>query len=479
LLFVIASAGCAGLTTCALPAAAPAPAQATQASCPSPDSTACGHPAIAPAEAPAVTPASEAGPPFGAGGGLSADAVVEQVLARNPSLAQMTAALQAALTRYPQVTSLDDPMVGATVGPATISPDDRGLEFAYRLEISQKYPWPGKRQLRGENALAEARAAGHDVGDMRLQLVESAKAAFYDYYLVGRALAVNEETLERLAQFRKDAEALYRTPPKDRKVSFQEVTQADVEIGRQQQRRLTLERMRLVAVARINTLMHLSPTAPLPSPPEKLSTPGELPDAETLRQVALARRPDLRALADRVAAEQAALGLAGKEYCPDFEAFVMYDRFMGNTTDTRDLATQVGVRTNLPVRLERRRGAVAEAAARLAQRQAELARQADQAGFQVQEAHAQAVESERTVHLYVSKILPDADQNVKTARADYKTGLVPAMNVVEAERMRLELYDRYYEAVADYYRRLATLERAAGGLLAPVPTAESATPCGR
>src|SRR5262245_29140085 len=40
---------------------------------------------------------------------LTVDAVVEQVLARNPSLAQMTAAWQAASARYQQVTSLDDP----------------------------------------------------------------------------------------------------------------------------------------------------------------------------------------------------------------------------------------------------------------------------------------------------------------------------------------------------------------------------------
>jgi len=106
-------------------------------------------------------------------------------------------------------------MFGLTVGPGTIAPDDKGTEFAYRLEASQKYPWPGKLKLRGENALAEARAASGDVDDMRLQLVESAKTAFYDYYLVARALAVNEETLQRLGEFRKDAEALYRTPPKE------------------------------------------------------------------------------------------------------------------------------------------------------------------------------------------------------------------------------------------------------------------------
>src|SRR5437868_3880021 len=82
---------------------------------------------------------------------------------------------QAATARYPQVTSLEDPMFGATIGPGTIAPDDAGVNFAYRLEISQKLPYPGKLKLRGDNALAEASAVGLDVDDMRLQLTESAR----------------------------------------------------------------------------------------------------------------------------------------------------------------------------------------------------------------------------------------------------------------------------------------------------------------
>jgi outer membrane protein TolC len=405
---------------------------------------------------------------------LSAEVLVEQVIARNPSLAQMIATWQAASARYPQVTSLDDPMFAATIGPETFHPDDAGVEFASRWEISQKYPWPGKRRLRGAGSLAEASAASNDVEDMRLQLAESAKAALADYYLVARALTVNEETLDRLRQFRAAAEALFRTPPKDRKVSLQEVYQTDVEIGKQEERRLTLERMRQVAVARINTLLDLPPNAPLPPAPKKIDVESAPADPENLRSTALARRPDLRALSDRIAAEQAALALAYKEFYPDFEAFFMYDRFMGNISSNRDLATMLGVKVNVPVRLERRRGAVAEAQARVAQRTAELRHQIDQVNFQVEEAYAQVRESERAVRLYEKKVLPDAELNVKTARADYTTGQVTAIAVIEAERSRLNLYDRYYEIIADYYRRRARLERVVGGSLAPVPDGQAA-----
>src|SRR5579884_1576711 len=60
---------------------------------------------------------------------LSVETLVSQVLTRNPSLAEMTAAWQAARARYPQVTSLEDPTFAATIGPGTIAPDDPGINF--------------------------------------------------------------------------------------------------------------------------------------------------------------------------------------------------------------------------------------------------------------------------------------------------------------------------------------------------------------
>src|SRR5207245_5998930 len=150
-------------------------------------------------------------------------------------IAEMHAAWQAAAARYPQAISLDDPMVAGTFGPETIAPDDRGVEFASRLEISQKYPWPGKRQLRGQNALAGANAAANDLDDVRLQLIESAKNAFYDYYLAERALEVNQESLDLLKSILEDAQFRYQSSKDKEKISIQEVYQFQVEIGRSEE----------------------------------------------------------------------------------------------------------------------------------------------------------------------------------------------------------------------------------------------------
>lgn len=395
--------------------------------------------------------------PFSQATELAVEELVQQVLARNPTLAQMVAAWQAASARYPQVTSLDDPMVSGTVGPATLGSNK--VDFAYRLEITQKLPFPGKLGLKGQAAQAEAAAAGNEVEDMRLQLVEAAKSAFADFCLVARALEVNEENLKRLREAKQTAESLYRTG----KAQQQDVLQADVELGRQQERELTLRRLREVTSARINTLLHLPPESFLPPPPEQFLLAEDLPSVQDLRAAALSRRPDLQVVAARLDAEQALLRLACREYYPDFEALAAYDAFW--QPDERDLRPQLAVRMNLPVRKARRQGAVAEAQARVAQRRAELDRLRDQVAYQVQEASAQVRESAKAARLYEKTILAAAEANVKEARAAYANLKIPFLSLVEAQRNLVNLRDRYYETLADYHRRRAVLERVVGGAL--------------
>jgi cobalt-zinc-cadmium efflux system outer membrane protein len=386
---------------------------------------------------------------------LTVDAVVEEVLARNPTLAQMVAAWQAASARYPQVTSLEDPAFDVAVAPASIGSNN--VDFGYRVGISQKFPLGGKLGLRGQVALADASAAGNEVQDTRLQLIESARMAFYDYYVVLRAQAVSDESLKLLQEARRSAENRVGTG----KANQQEVIQIDVEIGRQGERVLNLARMRQVAVARLNTLMHRPPDSPLPPPPSKLSLPTSLPPIEALRARALELRPDLRALADRIKADESSLALARKEFYPDLMVGAAYDTIMGNGP-TRDLAPQLSVGVNIPLRLDKRNTAVSEAQAKIMQRRAELARLTDQVQLQVEEAYAQVVEAEKVVRLYEKTILPAAENNNNAARNAYIPGQIPLVSYLEAQRTFVGLRDRYYQGLADYFQRRAALERAVG-----------------
>jgi outer membrane protein TolC len=107
------------------------------------------------------------------------------VLARNPTLAEMEAAVRAARARAEQSTALEDPMASATVAPLSLG---GGAPFGYEVRASQRIPYPGKLRLRGEAARQEADAAAAELEATRLELAIEAVERFADYYLNAREL---------------------------------------------------------------------------------------------------------------------------------------------------------------------------------------------------------------------------------------------------------------------------------------------------
>ncbi len=85
---------------------------------------------------------------------LDLDLFINDVLTRHPIDRRGCRAWQAAAERYPQVVSLDDPMLDLMMAPATIGAPDTA--FAYVIQGRQKIPWHGKRQLRAKSPSTRA-----------------------------------------------------------------------------------------------------------------------------------------------------------------------------------------------------------------------------------------------------------------------------------------------------------------------------------
>jgi outer membrane protein TolC len=390
---------------------------------------------------------------------LALSEYVQEVIGRNQSLQGMIAAWRAAGERYPQAVALDDPMLNTMTAPASWHSSE--VTPAYVVGGSQKLPWMGKRPLRGQMAQSEANAAYMDVADARLQLVQTAELAYFEYYLVQRWLELNATNTRSLVEFRDTARRQYEA----NLVMQQDVLQAEVELSDLARRQFELERMNRIAIARLNTLVHRPPDDLLPPPPAALAV-GEAPaPAEVLRQTALARRPDLAAIGARIEAQRAALRLAYKEFYPDLEVFGRYDSFW-QPDSQRDLRSQVGVNMNVPIYLEKRRAAAREAMFKLRQEQAEYQQRIDDINNDVQAAYERVVEMRQAIELYNSRTLPAAAQNVQSARADYIAGKGDFLRLISAQRQLIGLQERQQQAIADYHSRLAELERAIGGPVA-------------
>ncbi len=381
---------------------------------------------------------------------LSRKALIRAVIRRNPEVDARRQALRAARARRAQVSALDDPEVAYGFAPMTIGSGT----FGQTVQLSQRFPWPGKRSSLGESAELESDAARQDVRVTELDLALEASLLFDDYYLVHRALEVNDHHQHLLAELKRTAEIQLSTG----RASLQDPLQAEVELSRLIQEEATLRAERETIRASVNGLLHRSPGDALPAPARSAAPSRDEPPAELeLVRLALASSPELRGLRARERAAESLVRFAEREYYPDFTLMASY-----NTMVMPDARLMLGVSAPIPLQRGRRGGMLEEAGARAAEVRAEAARQLDRIRVVVSVARQQVVESIRVVRILEQRLLPAARAQVTAARVDFLPGRTSFLAVVEGEKNLREVELSLHAAVAELGRRRARLDRAVG-----------------
>ncbi len=379
--------------------------------------------------------------------------LVQEVLRRNPTLRAARHAWRAALERYPQVTSLEDPILGLGAAPRSFGSSN--VDDAPKFDLSQKLPFPGKLALRGEVALAEADAAAHDYEAGRLHLATMASHLYDDYYLAARSLEINAQHIGLLEGFQRIATVRYEVG----EAAQQDPIQAEVELTHAVHRDIVLKTSRRVTAEQINLLLHRLPDAALPAPPRRLDVPESLSEgSDTLGATALRERPELHAAEARTRARQADVDLARREFFPDFQVAGSYNRLWQED----DLQPFVGISINLPLRIDRRKAALEEAKARLERARSERAAIEDEVRFGVQSGLDRLAEAEHVFRLFGDRLVPAARDQVEAARAGFETGRNSFLALIDAERSRLDAELGLEEALTNVSRRRAELDRALG-----------------
>ena len=393
--------------------------------------------------------------PFAGQPQLERAALIDAALRRNPGLAAARSAWQAALARHPQATAFDDPMLDGVLAPRSLGSD--GVATGYRVGLSQKLSFPGKRGLRGEQALAEADASAQEYAAERLALAVAASQLFDEYYLAARASEQNARHLALVGDLSQAALARYESGSG----SQQDALLAEAELAELLHAEIQRETSQRRAIARINALLHRLPDAPLPPPPATLAAPIEPPlDAGALTERALAERPELRAARARVAARESAVALARRAYLPDFTLTGAYDRFW----EEKQLKPMLGLSLNVPLAFGGRGGALDEAHAELSRARSLLAREEDAVRLDVARAVDRMREAHHLLELMQDRMLPVSRDRLAASRAAFEAGRGSFLELIDAERgvRRAELDQE--GAVVTLWRRNAELGRATADL---------------
>lgn len=378
-------------------------------------------------------------------GVLDRKALIEDVLARNPGIEAARQAWRAAVEKYPVAIGLDDPMLSYELAPLSIGSD---APFGQRIELSQKFPFPGKRQLAGQAALAEAEAVEADYEAVRVELTEMTSNLYDDYYVVARALEVNAHHHDLLESMRKGAIAQITVGHG----SQQDALQAEAEIIELEREGLALEAERATTVARINGLLHRDASEPLARPPATL--PAIMPVSDDPGVT----HPKVAGAAARVRASEAEVAVGRRAFYPDLELMTSYDTMW----DMAEHRWMIGAAVEIPLQRGKRRAAVAVARAEQARAEAELSGARDQLAIDVETTRRGVEEAVKALDLYQRRLLPTTRQRVDAALAGYASGANDFQSAIEAEHALREAELKVETARADVHRRVAALNRALG-----------------
>jgi len=395
-------------------------------------------------------------------------ALLQEALERNPGLAAVRATARAAAEVPAQAGSLPDPILGATgyVGP----PETRVGPQRAMATLSQHFPWFGKLGLRAEAAERRAEALDARWQAQRLALVTQVRRLAYELGFLDAYAGVVREDQRTLEHYEQLARARYASGTG----LEQGVIKIQAEITKDETRLLEVGNRRAALVAALNALRDRPQETPLPP----LPTPGygsTSPDPEGLRERAMALRPELAEADAEVARAESLIELARREYKPDFSLGVSYG-FVGPRTDPAGLMAPppdegddvfaVSLSLNLPVRRGRLAAGVREAAeARTAaaerRRSAVVAIDADL---------GELVERVRLtwdqLDLLERVLVVQAEQSLRSAEAGYSAGTLNSLDLLDAERVLLEVRTATARARADYAIAIARLEGAVGRPLA-------------
>lgn len=369
--------------------------------------------------------------------------LVESALERNQQLAATSARLKQAREISKQARSLyfPDVNIGATSGrsKSRFRGPDGGANIAntFTVPVDMSYEldvW-GKVRRQVESAEASEGAARETLNALRL----SVSGEVAQTYWALCAVDADREVLARTLEIRTRALGLLTKRRDAGSISGLDLARAETEVATAEADRISLDQTRVelvnalaVLTGSIATGSNIPAKANLPKPP---SIPVSIP-SEMLRQ-----RPDIRAAERRVAAANADIGVATAAFYPSLSigASTGYDAVnLGDLFDASSLVWSLGANATMP--LTSQKFLQAQRAAAVAAHEAASAdyRQTVLESFREVENALQGTAILERRQVAQDQALTAARKTFDLSVKRFNSGLVSFLDVVDAERTRLD-----------------------------------------
>jgi len=331
------------------------------------------------------------------------------------------------------------------------------------LGISQEFLLAGKRGKRLAVAERELEAYRWLLADRERLVREEVKTAFYEVLLAEQRVAYAERSIALSRQLFNVAQE--RLAAGD--IPELEMNLAKVEVARREGAKIEAARALVQSRAKLAQVMNL-PTGDRPAVAGRLhSTTALNRSLGDLKQTALDKRPDLKALQAERSRGDAYIALASAEGIPNLTAGVSVNR--DTTTmdiggvEGKDTAYTIGLRLSIPIPVfDKNREGVQEARAKRSSAESRLSAALANVEREVETAYASYVNSDHVLSLYNSSVMPQLEENVRLTQEAYSVGEVGILAVIEEQKKFSEVSENYLTALYDRQTALVKLESTVG-----------------
>ena len=407
---------------------------------------------------------------YSTNGDTALAALIEEAVERNPQLRAARLEWVAAEARIPQASVLPNPTVSFTqhvLGPQTRV----GPQFS-NISLSQSMPWFGTLADRAAMAESESAIRGESYQALRAEIVRRVKLAWYDLIYLDRALRVTGEEEELLRHY----ESLARARYSQGSGQLQEAVKLQAEITRVLNRRQELLQQRTDTEALLNHLTARQIGAAIAPVLDVGYRPQDPIDAETLQEIGLAVRPEIAAARMGVERSRHAVSLANRRSRPGLTVGIAWGAVLPRRDDPGLALPPAGngrdhfsltLGASIPFSRTANRAAVEEASAKLAAAEETYRDLTAGAAMGVRTAAFRLETVARQLDLFERALIPQAEHALRTTEEAYSTGVTGVVELLDSERLLLDVRLGFARLQSDYMKASAEMERATGS---PFPT---------
>jgi cobalt-zinc-cadmium efflux system outer membrane protein len=384
--------------------------------------------------------------------------LVAEALRNSPEIRAAGNERLAAQHRVSPAGALDDPMLEAGVLNAPLRSSDtfRREDMTMKmLGLSQKFPFPGKRDLRQDVAAKDAESVAYAYRETVNRVIRDVKVSYFELAYVAESARLVEKNRQVLGQFLKISESRHSVGQGNQS----DVLKAQTQLSKMTDELIKLTRERRAIEAELIRALGRGSGAGAPAPAALRLQEAPL-ELESLLESARRERPQLLGLKSLVDRGGKALDLARQDYYPDFDVKFSYGQ-RDKTLDgmPRDDLVSVTVAINLPVwRASKRDPRVAEAMAMRDQAMDLYQAQLNELSSKLRQQVANAEQNLKSARLYESGILPQARLAVESSLAAYRVNRVDFLTLLDSQMSVLNYEVSHAAALSGYNKALAEID---------------------